>query len=207
MTSSGKSRTTGCTSAEYDRPVSLRSHRSWIPARKSCWSRIIGDRDVRPIWSSTSASIDASVPSTISSSTGSTSVTPARPVPVVAVRSYAAWLRPVRTGGQPNRVGRRLLVVRAAEEMRTGDGDGTHDPQPAALVGRAPRGGDEPGGDPWDPRPERWWGRQDDDSRGGAAGVHPERSRSIVPQPADDHGSIGPRGARPARRPGHRGDG
>src|SRR5918997_1546461 len=68
---SGKSRTTGCTSAEYDRPVSLRSARSWIPARKSCWSRIIGDRAVRPIASSTSASIDASVPWTISTSTGS----------------------------------------------------------------------------------------------------------------------------------------
>src|SRR5262245_61021978 len=176
MTSSGKSRTTGCTSAEYDRPVSLRSRRSWIPARKSCWSRIIGDRDVRPIWSSTSASIDASVPSTISSSTGSTSVTPARPVPVVAVRSYAAWLRPVRIGGQPNRVGRRLLVVRAAEEMRTGDGDGTHDPQPAALVGRAPRGDDEPGGDLRDRRTGCRWGKQHDEGRRDAAGARADRA-------------------------------
>ena len=33
-----------------------------MPARKSCWSRIIGERAVRPIASSTSASIDASVP-------------------------------------------------------------------------------------------------------------------------------------------------
>ena len=46
-----------------------------MPARKSCWSRIMGEREVRPIWSSTSASIEASVPSTISTSTGSTSVT------------------------------------------------------------------------------------------------------------------------------------
>src|SRR5918999_4711936 len=69
--SMGKSRTTGCTSAEYDRPVSLRSLRSWIPARKSSWSRIIGDRAVRPIASSTSASIEARVPCTISTSTGS----------------------------------------------------------------------------------------------------------------------------------------
>ena len=43
--SSGKSRATGCTSAEYERPVSLRSCRSWMPARKSWASRIIGDRD------------------------------------------------------------------------------------------------------------------------------------------------------------------
>ena len=40
-------------------PVSLRSRRSWMPARKSCWSRIIGERAVRPIASSTSASIEA----------------------------------------------------------------------------------------------------------------------------------------------------
>src|SRR5689334_4196493 len=61
----------GCTSAEYDRPVSFRSFRSWMPARKSCASRIIGDRAVRPIAVSTSRSIDASVPLTISRSTGS----------------------------------------------------------------------------------------------------------------------------------------
>src|SRR5215213_4475777 len=71
MVSRGKSRTTGCTRAEYDRPVSLRSRASWIPARKSCASRIIGDLAVRPIAVSTSRSIEASVPSTISSVTGS----------------------------------------------------------------------------------------------------------------------------------------
>ena len=52
-------------------PVSLRSRRSWMPARKSCWSRIIGERAVRPIASSTSASIEASVPCTISTRIGS----------------------------------------------------------------------------------------------------------------------------------------
>src|SRR5215212_9803509 len=71
MVSSGKSRTTGWTRAEYDRPVSLRSRASWIPARKSCASRIIGDRAVRPIAVSTSRSIDASVPFTISRRIGS----------------------------------------------------------------------------------------------------------------------------------------
>jgi hypothetical protein len=71
MVSTGKSRTTGWTSAEYDRPVSFRSRASWIPARKSWASRIIGDRAVRPIAVSTSRSIDARVPSTISTVTGS----------------------------------------------------------------------------------------------------------------------------------------
>src|SRR3954462_15554974 len=42
-----------------------------MPARKSCASRIIGDRAVRPIAVSTSPSIEARVPSTISTSTGS----------------------------------------------------------------------------------------------------------------------------------------
>ena len=45
--------------------------RSWMPARKSCASRIIGERDVRPMAVSTSFSIAASVPATISTSTGS----------------------------------------------------------------------------------------------------------------------------------------
>jgi hypothetical protein len=49
-------RATGCTSAEYERPVSLRSLRSWMPARKSCASRIIGDREVRAMAVSTSIS-------------------------------------------------------------------------------------------------------------------------------------------------------
>src|SRR5215211_4232119 len=75
MVSSGKSRTTGWTRAEYDRPVSLRSLASWIPARKSWASRIIGDLAVRPIAVSTSRSIEASVPSTISRVTGSTPLT------------------------------------------------------------------------------------------------------------------------------------
>ncbi len=43
-----------------------------MPARKSCASRIIGDRAVRPIAVSTSFSTAASEPSTISSTTGST---------------------------------------------------------------------------------------------------------------------------------------
>src|SRR5918994_2697135 len=96
MVSIGKSRTTGCTSAEYERPVSLRSRRSWIPARKSCWSRIMGERDVRPIWSSTSASIEASVPSTISSSTGSTSVTSRPPELEATTHPHRpSWTRPL----------------------------------------------------------------------------------------------------------------
>src|SRR3954470_13018423 len=41
-----------------------------MPARKSCASRIIGERAVRPIAVSTSRSIEARVPSTISTSTG-----------------------------------------------------------------------------------------------------------------------------------------
>ena len=49
----------GCTSAEYERPVSLRSCRSWMPARKSWASRIIGEREVRPIAVSTSSSTEA----------------------------------------------------------------------------------------------------------------------------------------------------
>ena len=42
-----------------------------MPARKSCASRIIGEREVRPIEVSTSFSIAASVPATISTRTGS----------------------------------------------------------------------------------------------------------------------------------------
>ena len=52
--------------------MSLRRARSWIPARKSCASRIIGEREVRPIAVSTSISMAARLPATISSSTGST---------------------------------------------------------------------------------------------------------------------------------------
>src|SRR3989442_974167 len=62
----------GWTSAEYERPVSLRHRRSWIPARKSRASRIMGERDVRSIAASTSASTEASVPSTIWRTMGST---------------------------------------------------------------------------------------------------------------------------------------
>jgi hypothetical protein len=47
-----------------------------MPARKSCASRIIGDRDVRPMDVSTSFSIAASVPATISTRTGSASTLP-----------------------------------------------------------------------------------------------------------------------------------
>src|SRR5262245_8342395 len=61
----------GWTSAEYERPVSLRHRRSWIPARKSRASRIMGERDVRSIAASTSASTEASVPSTIWRTIGS----------------------------------------------------------------------------------------------------------------------------------------
>src|SRR5690606_16766357 len=74
IVSSGKSRTTGWTSAEYDRPVSLRRRRSWMPARKSCASRIIGERAVRAMAVSTSRSTDASVSSTISRRIGSVTV-------------------------------------------------------------------------------------------------------------------------------------
>ena len=74
ISSMGKSRTTGWTSAEYERPVSLRSCRSWMPARKSWASRIIGEREVRAIAVSTSISTLASVPSTISTMMGSTAV-------------------------------------------------------------------------------------------------------------------------------------
>ncbi len=51
-----------------------------MPARKSCASLIIGDRAVRPIAVSTSFSIEARLPATISSSTGS--MLPVRPVRV-----------------------------------------------------------------------------------------------------------------------------
>src|SRR5262249_7144610 len=61
----------GWTSAEYERPVSLRHFRSWRPARKSRASRIMGERDVRSIAASTSASTEASVPSTIWMTIGS----------------------------------------------------------------------------------------------------------------------------------------
>src|SRR5262249_33108120 len=71
MSAMGKSRTTGWTRAEYERPVSFRQRRSWIPARKSRASRIIGERDVRSIAASTSASTDPSVPSTIWMTIGS----------------------------------------------------------------------------------------------------------------------------------------
>src|SRR6476619_5084809 len=82
-----KSRATGCTSAEYDRPVSLRSSRSWMPARKSWASRIIGLRLVRAIAVSTSISTDASVPWTISTSTGSA------PASASSVRKpYGNWV-------------------------------------------------------------------------------------------------------------------
>src|SRR4029450_10005551 len=64
MVSIGKSRTTGWTSAEYEGPVSLRSRRSWMPARKSCWSRIIGERAVRPVGAFTPALIRPRAPPT-----------------------------------------------------------------------------------------------------------------------------------------------
>ena len=51
--------------------MSLRSNRSWMPARKSWASRIIGLRLVRAMAVSTSISTLASVPWTISVSTGS----------------------------------------------------------------------------------------------------------------------------------------
>ena len=51
--------------------MSLRISRSWMPARKSWASRIIGLRLVRAIAVSTSISTDASEPWTISTSTGS----------------------------------------------------------------------------------------------------------------------------------------
>ena len=51
--------------------MSLRSSRSWMPARKSWASRIIGLRQVRPMAVSTSISTLASEPWTISTSTGS----------------------------------------------------------------------------------------------------------------------------------------
>ena len=51
--------------------MSLRSSRSWMPARKSWASRIIGLRLVRPMAVSTSISTLASEPWTISTSTGS----------------------------------------------------------------------------------------------------------------------------------------
>ena len=51
--------------------MSLRSNRSWMPARKSWASRIIGLRLVRPMAVSTSISTLASDPCTISTSTGS----------------------------------------------------------------------------------------------------------------------------------------
>jgi hypothetical protein len=47
-----------------------------MPARKSCASRIIGERDVRPIEVSTSISMAARVPATISTRTGSASTLP-----------------------------------------------------------------------------------------------------------------------------------
>ena len=51
--------------------MSLRSLRSWMPARKSWASRIIGLREVRPMAVSTSISTAAREPWTISTSTGS----------------------------------------------------------------------------------------------------------------------------------------
>ena len=54
--------------------MSLRSCRSWMPARKSWASRIIGLRLVRPMAVSTSISTLAKVPWTISTRIGSTSV-------------------------------------------------------------------------------------------------------------------------------------
>ena len=42
--------------------MSLRSWRSWMPARKSCASRIIGEREVRAMAVSTSISTLARVP-------------------------------------------------------------------------------------------------------------------------------------------------
>ena len=52
--------------------MSLRSWRSWMPARKSCASRIIGLRLVRAMAVSTSISTLANVPWTISTRIGST---------------------------------------------------------------------------------------------------------------------------------------
>ena len=54
--------------------MSLRSWRSWMPARKSCASRIMGERLVRAMAVSTSISTLASVPCTISTRIGSTVV-------------------------------------------------------------------------------------------------------------------------------------
>ena len=51
--------------------MSFRILTSWMPARKSWASRIIGERAVRPIAVSTSASTEARVPATISTRIGS----------------------------------------------------------------------------------------------------------------------------------------
>lgn len=57
-----------------------------MPARKSCASRIIGERAVRAMAVSTSRSTDASVPSTISSRIGSMPV----PIAVFATSPFMA---------------------------------------------------------------------------------------------------------------------
>src|SRR5215204_4653532 len=77
-------------------PPMRASRRERVSVSVAAWSRIMGERDVRPIWSSTSASIEASVPSTISSSTGSTSVTTRPPErEATADPRGRSWARPL----------------------------------------------------------------------------------------------------------------
>ena len=87
--------------------MSLRQVASWMPARKSCASRIIGERAVRAIAVSTSRSTLASVPSTISTRTASTGSSGGRPAgtgstpPGLAVRRAGRLAADRATGSAP----------------------------------------------------------------------------------------------------------
>ena len=77
--------------------MSLRSWRSWMPARKSWASRIIGERLVRPMAVSTSISTLARVPWTISTRIGSTVAPRGRqPVAVLVGRGQAGRVHRLR---------------------------------------------------------------------------------------------------------------
>ena len=126
----------GWTRAEYERPVSLRQRRSWMPARKSRASRIIGERAVRSMAASTSASTEASVPSTIWRTMGS-GWTPAHRRG--AGRRDGARLRPDRGGG--GRAGQDQVAERIDVDMLAREHDGRraellHDRGPGEAIAR-----------------------------------------------------------------------
>ena len=128
--------------------MSLRSWRSWMPARKSCASRIMGERLVRAMAVSTSISTLARVPWTISTRIGSTVVPSAvsrLPCsyavgrPAVFTGASAAWgwavVAVVLMGAQASLVMTRLPIA-STRTVKPG-WTGTVEPNSSTIAGPA----------------------------------------------------------------------